>query len=108
MLFTVVTDTEAGTRAIENGTAQQSIKEALERLKPEAAYFYLQNGKRTTLFVLDLADPSEIIPLVEPLFSLVKAEVSLTPVMNVDELFEGFRALGVAKANGDSASLERG
>ena len=68
MLFTVVADTEAATRAIENGTAQQSIKEALERLKPEAAYFYLQNGKRTSLFVLDVADPSEIIPLAEPLF----------------------------------------
>ena len=96
MLFTVVADTEAATRAIENGTAQQSIKEALERLKPEAAYFYLQNGKRTNLFVLDVADPSEIIPLAEPLFSLIKAEISLTPVMNVDDLMKGFRALGVA------------
>ena len=96
MMFTVIADTEAGTRAIENGTAQQSIKEALERLKPEAAYFYLQNGKRTSLFVLDVADPSEIIPLAEPLFSLVKAEISLTPVMNVDDLMKGFRALGVA------------
>ena len=96
MLFTVTTDTEAGTRAIENGTAQQSLREALERLKPEAAYFCVQNGKRTTLVVLDLADPSEIVPLVEPLFSLLKAEVSLTPVMNVDDLFEGFRALGAA------------
>ena len=96
MLFTVVADTEAATRAIENGTAQQSIKEALERLKPEAAYFYLQNGKRTSLLVLDVADPSEIIPLAEPLFSLVKAEISLTPVMNVDDLMKGFRALGVA------------
>ncbi len=96
MLFTVVADTEAATRAIENGTAQQSIKEALERLKPEAAYFYLQNGKRTSLFVLDVADPSEIIPLAEPLFSLIKAEISLTPVMNVDDLMKGFRALGVA------------
>src|SRR5437879_6363508 len=46
MLFTVVADTEAATRAIENGTAQQAIKEALERLKPEAAYFCLQNGRR--------------------------------------------------------------
>ena len=96
MLFTVVSDTEAATRAIENGTAQQSIKEALVRLKPEAAYFYLQNGKRTSLLVLDVADPSEIIPLAEPLFSLVKAEISLTPVMNVDDLMKGFRALGVA------------
>ena len=96
MLFTVVADTEAATRAIENGTAQQSIKEALERLKPEAAYFYLQNGKRTSLFVLDVADPSEIVSLSEPLFSLVKAEISLTPVMNVDDLMEGFRALGAA------------
>ena len=77
MLFTVVADTEAATRAIENGTAQQSIKQALERLKPEAAYFYLQNGKRTSLFVLDVADPSEIVSLAEPLFSLIKAEISL-------------------------------
>src|SRR5256886_17520469 len=95
MLFTVVADTEAATRAIENGTAQQSIKEALELLKPEAAYFCLQNGKRTSLLVLYVADPSEIIPLAEPLFSLVKAEISLTPVMNVGGRMNGFRALGV-------------
>ena len=71
-------------------------KQLAEDLKPEAAYFYLQNGKRTSLLVLDVADPSEIIPLAEPLFSLIKAEISLTPVMNVDDLMKGFRALGVA------------
>src|SRR5215467_14471581 len=85
MLFTVIADTEATTRAIESGAAHQSLREALDRLKPEAAYFYLQNGKRTTLFVLDVANPSEIITLAEPLFSLLKAEISLTPVMSVDD-----------------------
>ena len=96
MLFTVVADTEAASRAIESGAVEQSLREALERLKPEAAYFCLQNGKRTTLFVLDVANPSEIVPLAEPLYSLLKAEISLTPVMNVDDLMEGFRALGAA------------
>jgi hypothetical protein len=94
MLCTVVTDTEAGTRAIESGKAQQSLRDALERLKPEAAYFYLENGKRTTLFVLDLAACADIVPLVEPLFALLKAEVSLTPVMTFDDLTAGFQAHG--------------
>ena len=89
MMLTVHTDTETGTELLKNGRAAQTVREALERLKPEAAYFFLDKGKRTTLFVLDLAEPSEIIPLVEPLFAQMKAEVSLTPVMNADDLFAG-------------------
>ena len=94
MMLTVHTDTEAGTQAIENGTGAQAVREALERLQPEAAYFFLDRGKRTTLFVLDLTEPSEIIPLVEPLFAQFRAEVSLTPVMNADDLMAGLGTLG--------------
>ncbi|HMC08742.1 MAG TPA: hypothetical protein VKL22_05440 [Actinomycetota bacterium] len=96
MMLTVHTDTETGTELLKNGRAAQTVREALERLKPEAAYFFLDKGKRTTLFVLDLAEPSEIIPLVEPLFAQMKAEVSLTPVMNADDLFAGLGTLGAA------------
>ena len=85
MMLTVHTDTETGTELLKNGRAAQTVREALERLKPEAAYFFLDKGKRT-----------EIIPLVEPLFAQMKAEVSLTPVMNADDLFAGLGTLGAA------------
>ena len=84
------------TRPPKPGVKTAGVKIPIERLKPEAAYFFLDKGKRTTLFVLDLAEPSEIIPLVEPLFAQMKAEVSLTPVMNADDLFAGLGTLGAA------------
>ena len=107
-MLRVAMPVEKGNQAIQNGTLPRVMMSAIQELKPEAAYFYPENGKRACLMVFDMKDPSQIPLVAERFFVELNAEVTLTPVMNVDELFEGFRALGVAKANGDSASLERG
>ena len=47
----------------------------MNRLKPEAAYFSPMNGNRTGMMFFDLAEPSQIIEVVEPLFMKLNAEV---------------------------------
>ena len=58
-------------------------------LKPEAAYFFPDDGKRTALYIFDLKDVSQIPVIVEPLFQNLHADVSLFPVMNADDVKKG-------------------
>jgi len=89
-------DTEAGSRAIEDGSLPQLMQETLGKLEPEAAYFGPENGVRTAFIVFDLKDPSQLPALSEPLFSTLKATVEMFPVMNREDLQKGLQQLGGA------------
>ena len=84
---------EAGNAAIKDGSMAKIMADALERLKPEAAYFLTENGARTALMVIDLADPADIPSTVEPFFTGLNAAVQLTPVMNADDLNKGLSTI---------------
>jgi hypothetical protein len=51
-------------------------------------------GMRTSLFVFEMADSSQIPPDIEPLFQMLEASVDLRPVMNAEELQAGLGQLG--------------
>ena len=80
---------DAGNSAIRTGGMSKVINHLLEELRPEAAYFWPENGKRGGMMVFDMPDPSQIPRVAEPLFVELNAEVSFTPVMNRDELRSG-------------------
>ncbi|MFL5975960.1 MAG: hypothetical protein ACJ76G_12590 [Solirubrobacterales bacterium] len=94
MMMKVQMDTEAGSRAIADGSMPQLLQETLGRLQPEAAYFGPENGIRTAFIVFDLQDPSELPSLSEPLFSAVKANIQMFPVMDREDLQKGMGQLG--------------
>jgi hypothetical protein len=89
MMMKVQLDTEAGSRAIADGSMPQLMQETLGRLQPEAAYFGPENGIRTAFIVFDLQDPSELPALSEPLFSTLKANIQMFPVMDREDLQKG-------------------
>jgi hypothetical protein len=93
MMMKVQMDTEAGSRAIADGSMPQLLQETLGRLQPEAAYFGPENGIRTAFIVFDLQDPSELPSLSEPLFSAVKANIQMFPVMDREDLQKGMGQL---------------
>ena len=43
------------------------------------------------MMFFDLAEPSQIIEVVEPLFMKLNAEVEITPVMSADHVVQGAR-----------------
>ena len=92
-LITISIPAEAGNAAVQNGSLGKTMAEALERLKPEAAYFLPQNGLRTSLLVVDIKDPSEIPGIAEPFFQAFNAAVTFTPVMNAEDLKKGLEKL---------------
>ena len=77
---------EAGNAAAKAGTLGTSIQSILEDLKPEAAYFTDDNGQRTALLFLDMADASEIPAVVEPWFLAFNASIECHPVMVAEDL----------------------
>ncbi|HZJ51945.1 MAG TPA: hypothetical protein VFF07_14160 [Actinomycetota bacterium] len=85
---------EAGNAAVKDGSLPRTIEALMKEHNPEAAYFFPENGKRTALFVFDLADPSRVPVVAEPLFHNLNASVSITPVMNLEDLQAGLREVG--------------
>ena len=77
---------EKGNEAIRNGAIAETIESLLKDLSPEAAYFFAEGGKRAGMVFFDMADPSQIPELAEPLFQRLDASVEFVPVMNADDL----------------------
>lgn len=87
---------EAGNTSIREGRLPMVFEQTLDRLKPEAAYFFSDQGRRSALVVFDLTDPSEIPVIAEPLFDSFNAGVEFFPVMNLEQLRKGLGSLGAS------------
>ena len=85
---------ERGNEAIKDGSLARLFEEMLEQLKPEAAYFWAEDGERAGMMVFDMADPSEIPRIAEPLFLNADAAVEFVPVMNADDLKRALESVG--------------
>ncbi|HKS96368.1 MAG TPA: hypothetical protein VJV74_09570 [Terriglobia bacterium] len=82
-------DVEAGNRAISENKLPQLFSQLTEQLKPEAAYFCPDHGKRTAMFFVDMKDSSQLSGIAEPFFMTLNATVEFVPVMNSDDLQKG-------------------
>jgi hypothetical protein len=82
-----------GNAAFKDGSLARTMEEFIGKVQPEAAYFAPDGGLRTAFFVFDMKDPSDMPPLLEPLFSAFEANVEITPVMNADDLQAGLQRL---------------
>lgn len=89
MLMKVQMEVAAANRAIRDGSWEQVMGYAMDRLQPEAVYFTAQDGKRTGFIVFDLKEPSDIPSIAEPFFMSVDAAIDLSPVMTVDDVRAG-------------------
>ncbi|MEU3400408.1 hypothetical protein ACFY9C_06610 [Streptomyces filamentosus] len=93
MLLKVEMDTAASNEAIREGSIQGLMQEAVGRIRPEAAYFTVENGCRTGYFFFDLAETSDLPAIAEPFFMRLGARIHYSPVMNSDELAKGLAAI---------------
>ncbi|MFD5231313.1 hypothetical protein ACFWJ5_22800 [Streptomyces qaidamensis] len=87
-------DTEKANEAIRNGTLGKLIQESMEQIKPEAAYFTTDHGKRTAYLVFDMQDSWQMPVISEPFFLQLDAEITYTPVMNMEDVQKGLSQLG--------------
>ena len=78
--------TEAGNEVLRTGDMSKIMETAIAALKPEAAYFTLDDGDRTCFFYFDMQQSSQMPPVLESFFMELNAKISLQPVMNADDL----------------------
>ncbi len=79
-------DIEAGNKLARDGTLGATVQSILEEIKPEAAYFLAENGKRTAYLFVDLQDASQIPAVAEPWFLACDASIEIVPVMTPEDL----------------------
>jgi hypothetical protein len=61
----------------------------------ETAYFDPEDGKRTAIMVFDMKGSWQLPATVEPLFEALGAGISLTPMMNDEDLQRWFKEAGI-------------
>jgi len=79
-----------------DGSFGRTLESIVSELKPEATYFYAEDGFRTSLFVVDMKEASDIPRLAEPLFAALGAQVELFPVMLPQDLAKAQPAIEAA------------
>ena len=71
----------------------------LAEQKPDAVYFYADDGKRTGLLVVNMKDTSQIPAIAEPWFLAFNASVEFHPVMSPEDLAKAGPAIAKAAKN---------
>ncbi|MEZ5318738.1 MAG: hypothetical protein R2752_15170 [Vicinamibacterales bacterium] len=84
---------EKGNAMVADGSMGTVIEAVLARAKPEAAYFFAENGKRGGMIFFDMKEPADIPRLAETLFHGANAAVEFVPVMNGDDLKKALASL---------------
>ncbi|MEA2381103.1 MAG: hypothetical protein QOH72_1074 [Solirubrobacteraceae bacterium] len=89
MLMKVQVPTGSGNDAIKDGSLPKIMASSLEALHAEAAYFTAEDGMRTAFIFFEMNDSSDIPPAAEPFFMGLGASITLSPVMNAQEMQAG-------------------
>jgi hypothetical protein len=68
---------------------QHIIEETAQRIQPEAMYFFIEDGMRTSITIFDMKDNSDMVAIVELIFNSLNADVQFTPIMNLEDFKKG-------------------
>jgi len=95
VMITVLNPNEEFNAAVLDGTAGQKMQAILEAAQPETVYFTEKEGKRCTVLIVDMEDPSAIPGLAEPWFLTFNSEVHFSIIMSPEDLARaGLEELG--------------
>ncbi len=95
MLLDITIPHEPFNSLARQGIVGKKLGEILEALKPEAAYFTEQDGKRGVILVVNMADSTKLPSLAEPWFLTFNADVKARVFMSPEDLKNaGLDALG--------------
>jgi hypothetical protein len=86
MIMKVSLPVEPFNAAVRDGSAGAKIGRILEDIKPEAVYFWEDDGERGGILVVDVPNPSRIPALAEPWFLTFNAKVEFKIVMTPEDL----------------------
>ena len=86
MMLTASIPHEPFNSLVRAGTAGAIMQEIVGQLKPEAAYFVEDHGKRCAMLVVDIAEPSRLPFFAEPFFLKFNADCRFRIAMTAEDL----------------------
>jgi len=86
MMMKLTMPVEKGNEAITSGAWDQTLDHIIETLKPEAAYFYLDGGRRAAMFIYEAEKAEEMAVINEPIFQALNAAIDQQPVLTAADL----------------------
>lgn len=93
---------EAGNKALEDPKFGDRMQALLKEMEAEAAFFGIVNGHRGGFIIVNIDEPSQMVPLFEPLWLWLKVSIEVFPVMLPQDLAKGSTAMpGVIKRWGN-------
>jgi hypothetical protein len=95
LLLMVECPNEPFNTLVRAGKVGEVVERILESIKPEAAYFTEQDGKRGAVLLVDVQAPSDVPTFAEPFFLNFNATCKFRIVMSPQDLQKaGLEALG--------------
>ena len=92
MMMRLTIPVDKGNEAITSGAWDQTLDHIIETLKPEAAYFYLDDGRRAAMFIYEAEKAEEMAVINEPIFQALGASIDQQPVLTAADLGKALRA----------------
>jgi len=80
---------DCGNEALPDGSWHAALDKLFAAYKPEATYYWLEDGERSGMAVFEMSDSAEIPAIAEPLFHAAEVELDLIPVMTEADLRKG-------------------
>jgi hypothetical protein len=95
MLLRITMPNEPFNSFIKKGTLGNVLDKIMNDLKPEAAYFTLEDGERSVLLIVNINKPGEYVKYAEPFFLEFNASIKYEIAMSPEELKgAGVEAIG--------------
>jgi len=95
MLLRITMPNEPFNSFIKKGTLGNVLDKIMNDLKPEAAYFTLEDGERSVLLIVNINKPGEYVKYAEPFFLEFNASIKYEIAMSPEELKSaGVEAIG--------------
>lgn len=85
---------DEGNGLVKSGKIGENFQSIMEDFKPEASYFFTENGQRSGLMILNITDSADLVKVVESFWFGLHADVSVTPVLNGEDLAKGLAGIG--------------
>jgi hypothetical protein len=85
--------TVEGTEALKAGRIDKLLGQLMEDLKPEAAYFYPENGLRSGHLIVNMDNSTQVLEYGERLWVGLGGEVEMTPVMAPEDIMAGLSSM---------------
>lgn len=85
---------DEGNDLVKSGKIGQDFWQPIEDLKPQAAYFFSQNGRRSGFMIVSVAQSSGLVKVVESFWLGLHADFSVTPIVSGEDLAKGLDGIG--------------